>query len=351
HRVEVGVRYHEDEEDRFQDADLYGMVDGQLVLGSVGAPGSNSNRVGDAQATALFVQDRIAWGRVSLLPGLRYESIAHRRRDYSTSDPERVDGPTRVRTNDVDIVLPGVGVAVELDGGHGLLAGVHRGFSPPGTGSTEEVEPEISITYELGYRYARGSLRAELIGFFNDYDNLLGAETVAGGGTSGGELFNGGEVEVRGVEAMLGYRHRAGSLQIPLSLSYTYTVGEFQTSFLTSFADWGPRVEKGDELPYLPQNQLRLGAGVTGRLWSLHLAGSYMDAMRTNAGQGPIPPGEGTDSRFVLDVGARYRVIDGLAVYANLRNLTDDTYIVARRPYGVRPGLPRTVLVGVAFDL
>ena len=76
-----------------------------------------------------------------------------------------------------------------------------------------------------------------------------------------------------------------------------------------------------------------------------------MDAMRTNAGQGPIPPGEGTDSRFVLDVGARYRVIDGLAVYANLRNLTDDTYIVARRPYGVRPGLPRTVLVGVAFDL
>jgi Fe(3+) dicitrate transport protein len=31
-----------------------------------------------------------------------------------------------------------------------------------------------------------------------------------------------------------------------------------------------------------------------------------------------------------------------------LRNVTDEVYIVARRPYGVRPGLPRSLLVGLS---
>ncbi|MEE2778255.1 MAG: TonB-dependent receptor [Acidobacteriota bacterium] len=351
HRLEVGVRFHEDREDRFQEEDLYGMLGGRMVLGELGVAGSQSNRVGEARAVALFVQDRIAWGRFSLLPGIRYESIRHRRLDYSTRDPRRVAGPTRLRENKVRALMPGLGLALELGGGHGLVAGVHRGFSPPGTGSTEDVEVERSTNYELGYRFFGDGFRAEAIGFVNDYDNLLGAETVAGGGTADGELFNGGAVKVRGVEALVGYRHRAGSLTVPLNLSYTYTEGKFRTSFLTSFADWAPRVEVGDRLPYIPKHQLRLASGVSGRKWSVNLAGSYVAAMRTRAGQGPIPAGEGTDSRLVVDVGARYQLLVRLDLYANVRNLTDDGYIVARRPYGLRPGLPRTVIAGVSFDL
>jgi Fe(3+) dicitrate transport protein len=33
-----------------------------------------------------------------------------------------------------------------------------------------------------------------------------------------------------------------------------------------------------------------------------------------------------------------------------VRNVTDEAFIVARRPAGVRPGMPRTLLLGVRWD-
>ncbi|HUO86773.1 MAG TPA: TonB-dependent receptor, partial [Thermoanaerobaculia bacterium] len=75
HELDVGLRVHEDEEDRLQEDDRYDMVDGRMVLTSAGSPGSNANRVSSAEAVALFVQDRIALGRWTLTPGVRFESI------------------------------------------------------------------------------------------------------------------------------------------------------------------------------------------------------------------------------------------------------------------------------------
>ena len=42
--------------------------------------------------------------------------------------------------------------------------------------------------------------RIEVVGFFNDYDNLLGRDSLASGGSGDGALFNGGAATVRGVE-------------------------------------------------------------------------------------------------------------------------------------------------------
>ncbi len=44
----------------------------------------------------------------------------------------------------------------------------------------------------------------------------------------------------------------------------------------------------------------------------------------------------------MLDLGADFRVFEDLRISARVRNLLDDTYVVARRPAGLRPGLPRT---------
>ena len=53
-QLEVGVRYHVDQEDRFQSEDGYQMIGGYKTLTSVGAPGSQANRIGDARAWAVF---------------------------------------------------------------------------------------------------------------------------------------------------------------------------------------------------------------------------------------------------------------------------------------------------------
>ena len=353
HRLDLGVRVHRDEEDRFQHDDGYRMADGRMVLTDPGAPGSQSNRVSSAEALALFAQDTVTAGRWTLTPGLRFESIDYRREDYGRDDPERSGADLSLRENGVDVWIPGLGVAYRASDALRVFAGVHKGFAPPGPGRDEQTEAEESVNYELGLRTAGRPLAVELVGFYNDYDNLLGADTLSSGGSGTGELFNGGAVEVVGLEAAARWdlgRARGWALGVPLRLAYTWTEAEFRTSFETDFADWAPAVERGDELPYLPEHQLAAGAGLLGEAWGAHLDLIWVDQMRTTAGRGPIAAGEGTDAHLLLDLAAEYRFGSGLAAFVQVRNLTDEVYVAARRPAGARPGLPRTALIGLSWD-
>ncbi len=354
HGLEVGVRIHEDEEDRIQEEDLYAVRDGRLVLTTIGLSGSQANRIGSAEAVAIFVQDQITFGRWSLTPGVRFEHIETQRLDYGRNDPLRSGANLSTRENEIDAVIPGLGISYEISSDWSVFGGIHRGFSPPSPSSREPVEEERSLNYELGTRYRQDSRELELVGFYNDYDNLLGADTASGGGTGSGDLFNGGAVEIQGLEASFS-ADLAGSdanarVRIPLRATYTYTVGEFRSSFETSFADWSPEVTRGDELPYIPEHQLFAEIGLTGRGWSTFLAASYVDEIRTNAGQGVIPENERIDSHFTVDVSGELELFDRYRLYLQVRNLLDEAYVVASRPYGLRPGLPRSALLGFQVD-
>src|SRR5690606_20083259 len=81
-----------------------------------------------------------------------------------------------------------------------LLGGVHKGFNSPSPGSTAAAEQ--SVNYEAGARFARKAASAELIAFYNDYDNLVGTCTASTGGTYNlGDQFSGGNVQMQGLEA------------------------------------------------------------------------------------------------------------------------------------------------------
>ena len=54
HDIEVGLRYHYDEEDRFQWIDDYALNNGELSLQNAGVLGSNANRISSARAFAGF---------------------------------------------------------------------------------------------------------------------------------------------------------------------------------------------------------------------------------------------------------------------------------------------------------
>ncbi len=86
------------------------------------------------------------------------------------------------------------------------------------------------------------------------------------------------------------------------------------------------------------------------RRWATYFSLSYTDAMRTEAGQGPMIPELSTDAHWLLDLTVNYNVHRNVRLYLQMRNLTDETYIAARRPAGIRPGMPRNVLAGVSWN-
>ncbi len=192
----------------------------------------------------------------------------------------------------------------------------------------------------------------EAIYFLNDYDNLVGTVTASTGGSGQiGDQFDGGEVKVQGLELSGAFAGNVGNLEVPLSFQYTWTAeAEFRNAFESGFDPWGD-VEVGDELPYIPEHQLRATAGLTSDAWGLNVAANYVGRMRAVADQGAFEPEGSIDSHVVWDLMARWNWSDSISTYVKVDNLFDEVYVASRRPAGVRPGLERTAYVGVTLEL
>lgn len=348
HKLDVGLRIHQDQIDRFQWVDTYGMDNGVMELTESGKPGTESNRIETANAVASYIQYQLKIGKLSLTPGLRYENVRISRQDYGKNDVDRLGTDLKERSNAVDAFIPGIGADYQFSKYLGSFAGVHQGFSPPG--STEGTMPEQSINYEIGTRFTKNAVKAQAVLFYNDYSNLLGSDLSAAGGAGTTDLFNGGRAVSQGLELELGIdllsRTSIQQFRLPISLVYTYTDGRFLNNFSSDFEAWG-NVSNGDELPYLANNQLTARLSLEHKRFDINLSGRYMDQMRTAPGQGAIPGNESTDDYFVFDASVNFQLHKQFGLFANATNITDEVYIVSRRPAGLRPGMPRAFNFGI----
>ena len=348
HDIQAGLRVHNDKMDRFQWEDRYGMQNGKLVMTTQATKGSDSNRIDSAEATALFVEDRFTTGEMTLTAGARYEEITVMRDDWGKTDPDRSEVPSK-RKHTMDVVVPGVGVEYAINDFQTVSLGVHKGFAPPGPGtsgvSDNAVDPETSINTEIGFKSNKGLNSLEFTLFMNSYDNLLGGDTAASGGGSD-ELFNGGAVDISGFEL---YLRRIlvdnGRIQIPFELAWTNTDSEFKESF-DGF--WGD-VSQGDELPYLPDTMISLNLGLNVDKLSANISMKKTSEMRTVAGSGSISGSSATNELTIIDLGMRYALKDNITLSVGINNFMDDDGIVSRRPYGARPTMPRSYSLGVDY--
>ncbi len=342
--LELGLRYHEDQEDRYQQVDRYSVINNRLALTTPGLPGTDANRISHARAIAAHVLYKMNIGKLLLTPGVRYENIEFTRTDYGTSDPTRSGINLNTRTNNVDAFIPGVGANYSLTNKVSVFSGVHKGFSPPG--NEPGVDVEQSTNYELGTRFNIAGIRGETTLFYNDYANMLGSDLAAAGGGGTLDLFNAGAAIVGGLEFSLSYDLLSGddTWSIPLTFNYTYTDTEFRNAFDSSV--YG-EVAIGDEIPYIAKNQLNFLAGLIHKGFQVNLNARYIGAVRTLAGQGKIQPENKVESSIVLDISGAYQLNDYLSLTANIINLLDNEYVASRQPAGLRPGHPFGINSGI----
>lgn len=348
HDIEIGIRYHYDDEDRFQWIDDYTVNNGDLQLVNAGTPGSNANRISSAKAFASSITYRLKVNNWTFTPGIRYENIALKRENFGSNDSLRTGVNLSTRENNANIFIPGIGTNYKFTNNLSVFGGVHKGFSPPG--NQEGQAPEESINYELGSRFNIKNLKAEVVVFYNDYSNLLGSDLAATGGSGSLDQFNAGEVLVNGLELLLNYDFltNKSDYSLPFTLGYTYTNTEFKNSFGSDADLWG-EVIAGDELPYISKHQFNIGVSLEHSKFELNLNGRFNGEFRTQAGRGIIPLNELVASNFIVDFSGKYHINKKVIVSANIINLLDETYVASRVPAGLRPGHPFGAYVGLQY--
>lgn len=361
HNIDVGIRIHQDEVKRFQrDETFVQDGNGTITERINGVPGGGGNRVEDATAVAIYAQDAVELGRWTVVPGLRYERVEMRYKDFDTTGSPDLE--TGRGDSSLDIVAPGLGLIMHLTEEASVFAGVYRGFSVPGprAHAKDGIEEETSIGYEVGTRYDdRAGINAELTLFYTDFDDLIVPDLIGAGGTTEGAQ-NAGDVISYGVELKLGVDPgliNDWGFQNPWYIAATWTHAELDSN--TSSLDEesifaGGR--KGSKVPYVPEIQFLIGTGLETARWGAFVDVIFVDETFTSAsntsGQfdtdgNPNATFGKTDSYVVVDLSGYIRLKEGVKLIGSVHNIFDEEYLVARHPAGPRPGKPITALAGL----
>jgi Fe(3+) dicitrate transport protein len=342
-RFELGVRLHHDEAERHHSESPFSMVGGELVPQDAPVRVTAANRA-SSDALALHAMDAATLGALTVTAGARAEIIR-------MTLENRVTGAANSAL--VRAFMPGIGAYYGITEALGVLAGVHRGFSPPPPPEDLAVaqkgpQPEYSVNYEAGGRLHDGLLRAEVIGFYNDYSNLTDICSLASGCLESDldRAYSAGRAHVYGLEVFGTHDvPLTGAFKLPVMLAYTFTRARFESSFRSQDPIYGV-VQKDDEMPYVPRHQLSAAVGVEHARAGGSLSVSYLSAMREEAGSEPLSQTLSTDTGLVVDVVGSVKLTRSLSLYGTLRNVFDERYIVSHRPYGARPNPPRWLQAG-----
>ena len=362
HQIEAGVRLHQDDEYRFQlDESFFQDNAGVIIDHTTGVPGGGGNRLQETRALAFDLQDRITIGRLMVVPGLRYERIHYAYTDFDTGgNPDQVTGSG---DSDLDIFSPGLGFNLGLNDGFTVYGGIYRGFSVPAprAHAKDGIDPERSTGYEIGSRYRHTSgFFVDATLFYTDFSDLIVIDNIGGAGS--GRTENVGDVHAYGLEWTAGYdfgKVLGPEWRMPASLVFTATSatldGDARSTDPESIFSGG---EDGNKVPYIPDYQLHFSFAIEKKGAGLYLNATLIDGTYSSASNTtlPITP-DGvpdarfgrTDGAFLVDLTARYPVTGSIDVFAGIRNVLDEAYLVSRHPEGPRPGQPRTWNAGAEW--
>jgi len=335
HKFEIGGRYTKDHYTyKNYTEDVYnvsndGNESAALSYDSTiaGNKGTGKDRISRVWET--YLTDEIMLGSLTLTPGIRYTRAEYQYK----GDKEQV--------NDV---LLGIGSTYELNG-HLAFAGVHQGHALPGYKAAEGgLEEEKSISFEIGSRGSVNLFEYELAYFHTKIKDMIAIPSLASG--LGEDTRNIGEATIDGVEFLISKNlNEGGTFGIPVSVTATFTNGEFDTTTGQDSEDRYSGGLPGNQIPYISDFQYNIRAGLEFEKWHTYLNYHWQDDVFTDAtNQNKI------NDYGVLNWSAFYTISDGVGLFAKVTNVANKKYATSDMPDGLRAGAPRIASLGMEFD-
>jgi len=355
HSLNFGVRQHEDSIRTFQEnTDV--VINGPGIAPTIidRGPGSGGNGFEESTATAFWLKDDIKIGRLTVSPGVRHEIVDLHYTDFAADATNTVTG---VGNGEMDWWVAGIGLTYELSETYSLFGGVHEGIAIPSPKDSlsANIQPEESVSYELGLRHRSGNFNAEVAGFITDFENII--STAAGLGLGNFPVTNAGTANVHGVEALVSYDPFQGeAVRMPLFLSTTWTSATLDQALIAGggeniYGDGaGGAGIAGANIPYIPDWKVAVGIGLETDVWGVDLAATYVSDSFGTALNSPVPvtssrQGE-IDGGMIVDLGAYYQVNDRTKLIGGVHNLFEEVMITSRIPEGARVNAPREFYIG-----
>lgn len=306
----------------------------------------------DVHYGAVFAENRFQFGKLSVTPGFRLETIAQ---DVRVSRPLPGGTAKSEKGKTEAEPLGAVAIAYTLPARSELYASVAQGYRPtiftesvvPGSGAVIEgdVSPSTSITYEFGYRGQPSDwLSWDTSLFLVDLDKKFGGTVTSGGQTElrdVGRTINYGwdlAVEVDLVGAILAAQgDEAGDRSHRVSLQGSLTLMD---------AEIHGGTQDGMTPQYAPDHLVR--AGVIYR-WKdrvkVAMLGTFLADHYATDDENPtrrIP------SYTTWDLTAEVKVYrDLVSVVGGINNLFDEDYYARIRGDGIDPAYARNFYAGL----
>ena len=143
-----------------------------------------------------------------------------------------------------------------------------------------------------------------------------------------GDAFNGDAATVAGVELLLSTNlSPSQNFSTPLSFVYTYMDAEFDTDIADT--DFFGDVSKGDPIPYIPEHQFRVSAGIEQSRWGANISANYVDEVCVRASCGEF---ERADDTLTVDIAANFLFNDRITLFGRIENVTGDENIPRTPP-------------------
>ncbi|EKS70346.1 TonB-dependent receptor [Burkholderia sp. SJ98] len=304
---------------------------------ATGLIGPTSTFDNSTDAHAVYLDDKIAWGRWRLTPGIRFEHISSERNNVSLNQLYE-------STNNKP--LPAVSLSYLVSPTLTLFTDYSTSFGPVqniqlnSQSATNPLQSEVAKTFEFGARWTSQQVHAEVTAFNMRFDNQI----LQVPGIAPPTFQNIGATKHQGVETAIDYAFASDSVLSGLDAyaNFTYTKA-IQKSGTTA----------GLDVPFYSRITDTMGLRYQKAEWTFNFSTTHQSSQYSDLQNTVAEPADGSNGRVpgfrVWDIQADWKIPGwkGSDLTLGVNNLFDKRYYTRNvdSNAGRMVGAPRMVYV------